>query len=1173
MARSGKSRLLAPLAATSLVLLIGAACDRQDNHWNAFDPARKILTVEADTMHLAEGGPGQVFRVHLPMVPDDTVLVLVAAGNAQVSATPETLIFVPLDDDWTLPRLVTVRAADDLIDEGPHTSTVAVLAVSRDADYNGQQGTGVVPLVIADNDRAGVRISESALTVVESAFGSVTENYRVRLLSEPTADVTIAATVLPAEPSFHLDPAVLVFTAADWQIEQEVRLWADLDQIDANSLSLVVQHAAASNDPNYDAGLAVPSISVALLDDTLPPTATLSLAVPGVTTLLESGGTESLQVVITLDRGSAVPVTVHLATRDGQATGGADFQALDQDVVFAPGGALAQAFDVVTLDDNLMEDPEDFQVVISAVENVLVGENNRLDLRVVDNDQVTLHLAGVDVDEDAGNATFVVTMAFAVPLPVSFTLTTADGTATAGSDYRAIDAVFTITPGQTARSVPVVVLADPAHEDDENLTAVLGSLSGNVVWDGVAGSLVIRDDDPQSVAMADLVAGESQPYAEFMLDLAAPYNDPVTLTVSTINGDGVGPVTGQEDAIGGQDFTTVTNAAWTIPAGVTSDRFRVALTPESAAEATRETFRLRVEAATMPGFAGLEARCEILDDDQPQVAVGDASVLESSPSANFVVTLVNLAGDPVLSQADVSFDFTTVDQTAQGGLDYTASAGRVVIPAGAAGATVVVPVLEDTHDDDNETFVLALSGIVNATFREDDSAPFCLITDNEFPSINLGQVVSAENEGTMHEFTVFLTTPRQDATGFTLSLAAGSSQGPGLDYTFSGAGYRVIPPFTSSLTFQVPFLDDQLAGEPNEVLQARLDNAEVALGVASLDLTIIDAPVLNIQPAAATEGSDLVFNVLLTAASTADISFRVQYSSGTANVLTDIVSGNRGPFTIPAGSTTYPVVTPTIAGDGGDLAVEDFVITLISPVNATLGAFNSAVGRITDGDPPPLNLAGSATAAEGADVVFTVNLGWTSGVAVQFFVAYADGTAAGAGIDFDDSDLGPFTIPPGTLSTTIAVPTQALDGPESAVEDFVVSLGGAVNGVLGTTTTATGFIQDGDQPALTIPVGDTAVEGADLNFTIHLSAPTIVPVFFGLEFGNGSTQGPDDFLSPGAGPFSMMPGTTDTTITVLTVDDVLFENTEQFVVRLAPGPTNAAVGTPVQANGVINDND
>ena len=138
---------------------------------------------------------------------------------------------------------------------------------------------------------------------------------------------------------------------------------------------------------------------------------------------------------------------------------------------------------------------------------------------------------------------------------------------------------------------------------------------------------------------------------------------------------------------------------------------------------------------------------------------------------------------------------------------------------------------------------------------------------------------------------------------------------------------------------------------------------------------------------------------------------------------------------------------------------------------------------------------------------------------------------------------------------------------------FTITLISPVNGAIGAPATATGFVQDGDQPLLTIPAGDTAVEGQDMQFTIHLDPPTIVPVFFDLVFSDGSTQGAADFVPSSTGPFSMMPGTTDTTITVSTIDDAIFENTEQFVVRVAANPTNARVGTPAQANGVINDND
>ena len=124
----------------------------------------------------------------------------------------------------------------------------------------------------------------------------------------------------------------------------------------------------------------------------------------------------------------------------------------------------------------------------------------------------------------------------------------------------------------------------------------------------------------------------------------------------------------------------------------------------------------------------------------------------------------------------------------------------------------------------------------------DEADAFCAITDDEFPSINLGAVLARANEGSTIVFTVSLTTPRQSATTFSLTLLPGTSQGAGVDYSFAQNGAQTIPPFTSSISFTVPLLDDQLAGEIDEVLRATIANANVALGVTGLDLTIVDAP-------------------------------------------------------------------------------------------------------------------------------------------------------------------------------------------------------------------------------------------------------------------------------------------------------------------------------------------
>jgi len=381
-----------------------------------------------------------------------------------------------------------------------------------------------------------------------------------------------------------------------------------------------------------------------------------------------------------------------------------------------------------------------------------------------------------------------------------------------------------------------------------------------------------------------------------------------------------------------------------------------------------------------------------------------------------------------------------------------------------------------------------------------------------------------------------------------------------------------VPPFVSSVNFSVPLLDDQLAGEIDEMLRVTIAGADVALGVIGLDLTIVDAPELTIAGAAALEGQNAVFPVTLDAVSTAPVSFRVQFSSATASALNDINPSNTGPFTIPAGSTSTTVPVPIIANDGGDNATETFTVTMISPVNSTLSGFNSATGTITDGDPSPLSLRADVSAIEGANIVFNVDLAWTSEAAIQFFVQFNNGTAAGSGIDYVSANVGPYTVPVGQSSLAITVPTIDDAGPELAAETFTITIINPTNAVVGAVPTATGRVLDSDQPVLTIVAGAPVVEGGTLDFTVTMDRQSIVPVTFDLVFLDGSTQGVDDYLAA-SGPWTLAPGTTSQVIQVPTVQDLLFENQEIIVVRLLAGPVNAVVGTPSEANGVINDDD
>ncbi|MES2706940.1 MAG: Calx-beta domain-containing protein [Verrucomicrobiota bacterium] len=79
--------------------------------------------------------------------------------------------------------------------------------------------------------------------------------------------------------------------------------------------------------------------------------------------------------------------------------------------------------------------------------------------------------------------------------PVTVQWATADGTATAGSDYTAATGTLTFAPGETFKTVAVDVSGDTIAENDEHLTLRLSNPSGGTLGDSRTGVL-IRDDEP-----------------------------------------------------------------------------------------------------------------------------------------------------------------------------------------------------------------------------------------------------------------------------------------------------------------------------------------------------------------------------------------------------------------------------------------------------------------------------------------------------------------------------------------------------------------------------------------------------------------------------------------------------------------------------------------------------
>ena len=108
------------------------------------------------------------------------------------------------------------------------------------------------------------------------------------------------------------------------------------------------------------------------------------------------------------------------------------------------------------------------------------------------------------------------------------------------------------------------------------------------------------------------------------------------------------------------------------------------------------------------------------------ISVADANVDEGSgDTLDFVVTLEPAAGE------EVRVDYATTDGSAKAGSDFEAVSGTLVFAAGETTKTVAVNVVDDAHDEGEETLTLRLSNANGADARIEGATATGTITNSD----------------------------------------------------------------------------------------------------------------------------------------------------------------------------------------------------------------------------------------------------------------------------------------------------------------------------------------------------------------------------------------------------------------------------------------------------------
>jgi len=1121
----------------------------------------------------------QNFVVSLSAAAQEDIIISFSTTNGTATAgidyTARTNV------NFTIPAgatslLIPVDILGDLIAEGSETFTGTISIVNANAQ-NVNITTASATATILDDDSVSVAIND--VTVNESeGTATFTVTLTAAVQGGLTVDYATSNSTALAGSDYTTTSGTLSFTGnAGETITITVPILND------NTAEPTEQFFVTLSNLISGGGTATISkaqgIATVLDDDA----ATLTIT---DRTVNENDGTVTLTVTLTGSIQDALSVSYN--TISNTALAGSDFIATDGVITFPAGSpsGTTQTITISIVDDNITGPTENFFVNLGNVvsnANVTIADGQGV-VTILDDDTVSVAIANVEVVENAGLATFTVTLTGSIQDALTVNYTTAPGTALSGSDYTSVSGTVTFPAGSLSgatQTFNVVIvndnIAEPTEQFFVNLSNVATTGSASISQAQAVGTIL--DDDQVSVSIADVSVNEAAGTATFTVTLTGNIQGALTVDYATAAGT----------ALEGVDFTGA-NGTITFPAGSLSgatQTFTVTILNDNIAEPT-ETFFVNLTNLVSAGNASIsdnQAIATITDDDQVSVAINDITVNEAAGTATITVILTGSHQD------ELKVDFATIGNTALAGIDFISTNGTVIFPAGSLSGsvqTITIEIIDDNITETNENFFVTLNNLVSTGGAViTDAQGIVTINDNDKVTISINDVTVIESDGIAF-FTVTLNGDIQEAltvNWVTLNNSALENK----DFATS-TGTVTFPAGSLSgatQTITVAIINDNSA-EPTETFFVNLNNVQGAGDVSITNAlgtgTILDDDTSSISIADVTVNENagvMIFTVVLSGGiqDALSVDFATQNNSALAG--SDYISST-GTITFPAGSVdgATQTIVVSIIDDNKVEATETFFVNLSNLVNTgeVTIADEQAIGTITDNDAASVAINNVTVNENEGTATFTVTL--TGSIQEAFSVDYATvNNTALAGSDYVSS-TETITFPAGsTNGTTLNITIDLInDIVGEATETFFVNLNNPVSigSVSITNAQGTGTILDDD--SVSVAIADVTVNetAGTATFTVTLTGNIQDALTVDYTTVSNTAFAGSDF-TPVSGTITFPAGSTSgttQTFTVNIIDDNSAEPTETFFVNLTNiVSSGAATISRPQAITTIIDND
>jgi ribosomal protein L35AE/L33A len=736
---------------------------------------------------------------------------------------------------------------------------------------------------------------------------------------------------------------------------------------------------------------------------------------------------------------------------------------------------------------------------------------------IVNHGQLQFDIAVARVGEAQGAVNFIVKRLGGHDGAVSVNYATANGSATAGSDYTAQSG--TLTWGNSddgAKPINLPITDDSDFEGDETFTITLSNPTGGATL-GILSQL--------SVTLVE--NDQSKPgVLQFSAPTVTATEGDSTLNLTVTRTDGKnGVVSVQYLANGtatvGADYFGESGTLTWASGDDTPKSLNIQLIDDAEVEAV-ETLQLTLlnpaGGATLGGQT--QATLSITDNDKPrqpgtlQFSVPTVTAAEGDGELSLTVTRTGGADGQVTVQY-----VAMPESTATADSDYTGASGTLTWPAGDTTAQLIKIILTDDHEvEQTETVKFTLNNTTGGATLGSPAQASLSIADNDVAAtpgtLQFAEPTSTAGEG---DGKLSLTVTRLGGSDGEVTVqyltTGGSTATADSDYTGGSGTLTWSSGDSSPKPLPITLIDDS-DHEPTETIQFTLNNSTggATLGnPAQATLSIIDndtaPPVLKpgvLQFAEATytvNESDGQINLTVIRSGGSDKQVTVDYNttdSSTATVDSDY-TGNQGTLTWAAGDMTAKSLTLNIINDTQVEGTEIILFSLSNPSGgATLGNVAHTTVTLADNDlstpvtppetttpesqPGVLQFAAATYTANESDGELThitvTRTGGSEGSVTVEYLATAEGSAK-PNQDYTGTS-GTLTWPPGDSSAKSLNLKLIDDNEVEKTETVKFTLSNPTSGAtLGNQTTAALSITDNDTAVPVSPAG-----------VLQFSAPT-----------------------------------------------------------------------------------